>query len=156
MTKRLIGITGLMLVSTLWLPDVMAGQLPVRSYTPGATTRVDVKRLCAAEFDPSATTVAKWQREQALTRYGIRAESFGGELDRLIPVSLGGSNDPDNLFPFRASGEYTLEAKNQLADRLHELVCDGKMSLKEAQDAFRKDWTKAYKQYLRGMNAPGY
>ena len=108
------------------------------------------------EFDTSATTVAKWQREQALTRYGIRPEGFSGELDRLIPVSLGGSNDPDNLFPFRASGEYTLEAKNQLADRLHELVCDGKMSLKDAQDAFRKDWTKAYKQYLRGMNAPGY
>jgi len=108
------------------------------------------------EFDTSATTVAKWQREQALTRYGIRPEGFSGELDRLIPVSLGGSNDPDNLFPFRASGEYTLAAKNQLADRLHELVCDGKMSLKDAQDAFRKDWTKAYKQYLRGMNAPGY
>mgnify|MGYP003694654361 CR=1 FL=1 len=35
-------------------------------------------------------------------RYGVRPEGFSGELDHLVPISLGGSNDPDNLWPFHA------------------------------------------------------
>jgi hypothetical protein len=35
------------------------------------------------------------------------------------------------------------------------MVCAGKMSLKDAQDAFRKDWTKAYRQQVAALNAPG-
>jgi len=29
------------------------------------------------------------------------------------------------------------------------------LSLKDAQNAFKKDWTKAYKQYAAALNAPG-
>lgn len=155
MTLRAISVVGLALASVVALPAIGRAQLPSRQYTPGAAAKVDVKRLCSTDFVGSAKSIAKWQREEALSRYGIRPESFAGEVEHLIPVSLGGSNDPDNLFPFHASGEYTLDAKNQLGDRLRQLVCDGKVSLKAAQDAFKRDWTKAYKQYLSTMNAPG-
>ena len=46
-------------------------------------------------------------------------------------------------------------AADYVAARLRDMVCAGKMSLKDAQDAFRKDWTKAYRQQVAALNAPG-
>jgi hypothetical protein len=137
------------------LPAIAAAQLPNNYYTPGKADKVDQKQLCAATFESSVKPLADWQKNTALERYGVRPESFNGEMEHLVPVSLGGSNDPDNLYVFHAQGEYTLEAKQRLAAKLHELVCDGKMSVKQAQDVFKKDWTKGYKQYVGAMNAPG-
>jgi len=137
------------------LPAIASAQLPNNMYTPGKADKVDVKQLCAATFESSVKPMADWQKSEALTRYGVRPETFNGDLEHLVPVSLGGTNDPDNLYPFHPQGEYTVEAKQHLAAKLHELVCDGKMSLKQAQDVFKKDWTKGYKQYLGAMNAPG-
>ena len=136
------------------VPAIAMAQLPNNFHTPGKADKVDVKQLCAAG-DASGKPVADWQKNEALTRYGVRPETFSGDLEHLVPVALGGTNDPDNLYPFHAQGEYTLEAKQRLAAKLRELVCDGKISLKQAQDVFKKDWTKGYKQYLGAMNAPG-
>jgi len=49
----------------------------------------------------------------------------------------------------------TFGAKQALGLKLHDMVCAGKMSLKDAQDAFRKDWTKAYQQHVTALNAAG-
>ncbi|HZP48827.1 MAG TPA: hypothetical protein VFB07_09850 [Vicinamibacterales bacterium] len=149
------GITAVATACAMALPAIAAAQLPNNYYTPGKAEKVDVKALCSASYDGSSKPASDWQKAEALTRYGVRPESFGGELEHLVPVALGGSNDPDNLYPFHGQGEYTLEAKQRLAAKLHELVCDGKISLKQAQDVFKKDWTKGYKQYVGAMNAPG-
>jgi hypothetical protein len=114
-----------------------------------------MEQLCAADFATSQKPVANWQRNEALERYGVRPEQFSGELDHLVPVALGGSNDPDNLWPFRGNGSFTFGAKQALGLKLHDMVCAGKMSLKDAQDAFRKDWTKAYQQHVTALNAAG-
>ncbi len=155
MSVRNVCVRGFLAASVMALPAMAAAQLPNNYYTPGKAEKVDVKQLCAATFESSAKPVADWQKNSALERYGVRPENFSGELEHLVPVSLGGTNDPDNLYPFHAQGEYTAEAKQRLAQKLHELVCDGKLSLKQAQDVFKKDWTKGYKQYLGAMNAPG-
>lgn len=148
---RAIGVAA---ACALAIPAVSMAQLPMYK-TPGATQKVKIEQICAADFEASAKPVAGWQRAEALVRYGLRPEDFKGELDHLVPVALGGSNDPDNLWPFHGSGEMTLEAKQTLAAKLHEMVCGGKISLKDAQDAFKKDWTKAYKQYTGALNAGG-
>jgi hypothetical protein len=155
MSVRNVCVRGFFAASVMALPAIAAAQLPNNYYTPGKADKVDVKQLCAATFDSSAKPVADWQKNEALTRYGVRPESFNGQLEHLVPVALGGTNDPDNLYPFHGQGEYTQDAKQRLAAKLHELVCDGKVSLKQAQDVFKKDWTKGYKQYLGAMNAPG-
>jgi hypothetical protein len=135
------------------VPSIAAAQLPSSFQTPGATVKADAAKVCSADFAASAKPVAGWQRDQALTRYGRRPEDFTGELDHLIPLSLGGSNDPDNLWPLPAQGEVG-EKKHALESKLHELVCgEKKLSLKQAQDAIRKDWVKAYTQYVQGQNA---
>jgi hypothetical protein len=155
MKMRTIQVSALALVFAMALPAITRAQLPSKYHTPGAAAKIDVTRLCSAEFTGSIKPITHWQRDEVLTRYGIRPESFDGTLDHLIPVSLGGTNDPDNVYPFHASGEFTVDGKNQLGERLHQLVCDGKLSLKDAQSAVKKDWTRAYKQYVQASNAPG-
>ena len=140
--------------AALAAPSIAMAQRPSTYKTPGATAKVKMEQLCAPDFAQSVKPVSAWQRSQALERYGLRADGFSGELDHLVPVSLGGSNDPDNLWPFHASGVFTLEAKQALASKLQGLVCARKLSLKDAQDAFRKDWTMAYQVQMKPLNAP--
>jgi hypothetical protein len=120
MIGRRLLVYGCLAAGTLAAPAIATAQQP--SYkTPGATAKVNMKELCAADFATSLKPVAGWQRREALERYGVRSEGFSGELDHLVPASLGGSNDPDNLWPFRASGSYTFEAKQALAMKLHDM-----------------------------------
>ncbi len=138
----------------LAVPALAAAQLPSGFQTPGATVKADAAKVCTADFVAAAKPVSSWQRDQALTRYGRRPEDFTGDLDHLIPLALGGSNDPDNLWPMPATGEFGAEKKHELETRLHDLVCgEKKLTLKQAQDAIRKDWIKAYTQYVQGQNA---
>lgn len=146
---------GVITACAVALPAIASAQLPNSFATPGATTRAGAKEICAAGYEASVKPVSSWQKNSALEKYGIRPESFTGELDHLVPVSLGGSNEPENLWPIHAAGDMTPAAKARLAEKLKTMVCDGKMSLKDAQNAFKKDWTKAYKQYATALNAPG-
>ena len=49
---------------------------------------------------------------------------------------------------FRGVGETDRQVALEL--KLHQLVCDKTHKLKDAQDAIRKDWVKAYNQYVKG------
>ena len=154
MIGRRLFLYGCLTAGALAAPSIATAQQP--SYkTPGAAAKVKMEQLCAPDFAASLKPVSNWQRREALERYGVRPEGFSGDLDHVVPAVLGGTNDPDNLWPFHASGSYTLEAKQALAIKLHDMVCAGSMSLKDAQDAFRKDWTKAYQRHMTALNAPG-
>ena len=155
MMVRNLCVSGFLIARTLALPAVAMAQLPNNYKTPGATVKASNAQICNADFAGTLKPVAGWQQNEALERYGVRPQGFAGELDHLIPVSLGGSNDPDNLWPFHAQGEFTLDAKNALAAKLRDMVCAGKISLKDAQDAFKRDWTKAYRTHMSTLNAPG-
>ena len=58
-----------------------AQQLPNPLQTPGAKNRANQAQVCAADFAADAKPVAKWQREQALARYGRSPNDFEGDLD---------------------------------------------------------------------------
>jgi hypothetical protein len=146
--------TFLAVAVVLGAPSFAAAQLPSGFHTPGATVTGDAAKVCAADFAASAKPVSNWQRDEALTRYGRRPEDFAGELDHLIPLSLGGSNDPDNLWPQPAQSAFGADAKHKLEATLRDLVCtERKLTLKQAQSAIKKDWVKAYNQYVQGQNA---
>lgn len=91
---------------------------------------------------------------EALQRYGYRnaaPEDF--QLDRLIPVILGGSLwDEGNLFPqphagVAGMGEFTgSEAKDAVDRRLNAEVCSGKITLADAQSAIVYNWLGAEKK----------
>lgn len=72
------------------------------------------------------------------------------ELDHLVPLSLGGANRASNLWPEpRDVRPWGAEAKDRLEDRLHVLVCRGRISLPDAQRAIRTDWIAAYRRFVR-------
>lgn len=132
------------------VPALAAAQLPSVFQTPGNKGKATEAQICAADFEASVKPIAKWQRDQALERYGKRPEDFTGELDHLIPIALGGTNDPDNLWPIPPNKTMGPEQKKALDLKLHQLVCDKTLKLKDAQDAIKKDWVKAYGQYVTG------
>jgi hypothetical protein len=67
---------------------------------------------------------------------------------QLIPSTLGGTNDRENLWPLPDSNEFGPSQKQALDQKLHQMVCSGNLELKVAQDALKKDWTEAYKKYV--------
>ena len=134
------------------IPSFAAAQLPSSFQTPGKAGKANAAQVCSPDFAASAKPVSNWQRDEALTRYGRRPEDFTGTLDHLIPVSLGGTNDPENLWPQPESKELGPEAKHKLEEKLVQLVCDKTLTLKQAQDSIRKDWVKAFNQYVQQQN----
>ena len=72
----------------------------------------------------------------------------GYEVDHVISLQIGGSNDIENLFPQLYCGKWNAHKKDLLEGRLHYLVCKGRLTLPEAQEAIRTDWIKAYKKYM--------
>src|SRR6478672_8793630 len=150
MTVRMAGLRFMAATALIGVSSFAAAQLPSSFQTPGSKGKANDAQICAADFEASVKPIAKWQRDQALERYGKRPEDFTGELDHLIPVSLGGTNDPDNLWPLPANKDMGPEQKKELELKLHQLVCEKTLKLKDAQDAIRKDWVKAYNQYVKG------
>jgi hypothetical protein len=66
------------------------------------------------------------------------------ELDHLVPLELGGSNDAGNLWPEpddHPAG--AVNSKDLVENALNTAVCTGKVTLTAAQTAIAADWTTA-------------
>ena len=122
--------------------------LPNPTLTPGATATTTREELCGAEFRSSDRNIPIMLKRQTFDRYGMRPESIGYNVDHLIPVMLGGSNAPKNLWPQTLSGEWNYQMKNRLERRLHKMVCSQTLTLETAQQEIARDWVGAYKKYM--------
>jgi hypothetical protein len=66
------------------------------------------------------------------------------ELDHLVPLELGGSNDAGNLWPEpddHPAG--AVNSKDLVENALNTAVCTGKVTLTAAQTAIAAEWTTA-------------
>lgn len=129
-------------------------QLPDPKLTPGAVLAVTVQDICTPGYAKRVRNVPEAVKRQIYREYGVtshRPREF--EVDHLISLELGGSNDVRNLWPqpYRLvvdgldEGAHT---KDALEDRLHALVCAGTVDLKQAQKDIAVDWIAAYKKYV--------
>ncbi|CAB3653100.1 hypothetical protein SCB29_02100 [Paraburkholderia sp. SIMBA_055] len=85
-------------------------------------------------------------KDRMLAERGIDADD-GAEfaLDRRVPVVLGGSPDaPSNLGLLPWAGRQGERRKARAAVMLKRCVCEGKLSLAEAQAAIVGDWSVVY------------
>ena len=91
------------------------------------------------------------RRDEVLLRYGLPVGPHPYyEIDHLIPLCLGGSDDFTNLWPQpRRSIEpkWNAEAKDRLERLMCEMVCAGQLDITTAQQAIAKDWIAAYHKY---------
>ena len=124
------------------------GQLPDPHCTPGsvdpAITQADIGRtICrsgyTAKVRPPSSETGKAKYDVAYPAYGLPSRDTS-ELDHLVSLELGGSNDISNLWPEVGS---LPNPKDKVENALHRAVCDGKVSLRAAQQAVATDWMTA-------------
>jgi len=128
------------------------GVLPNRNLTPGATRRVTaISDVCTMAHEEVVEEVPTSLRQEVFRRYGIvNARANDYEIDYLIAPGLGGAADISNLWPEAyASGTWNAHVKDDLEERLHEMVCNGQIDLSVAQRDIAVDWIAAYKKYFR-------
>lgn len=120
------------------------GSLPDPACTPGLAETTDLSIICGTRTS-ERRRVSEDTKRDIYASYGISYPQPTGsiEVDHLIPLCLGGSNDPSNLWPQWAP-EY--HAKDRLEIGLQNLVCANLMSIEEAQKEIRKDWVGAYRK----------
>jgi hypothetical protein len=143
--------------STAFAQEIGPHDLPNPQLTPGAVavgiTREDV---CVPGYSKGARAVPEATKRQVLRAYGVPAnhqgicEVDGGcEIDHLISLELGGSNDPANLWPQPYAGSpWNAHVKDQLENRLHAMVCAGQIGLGDAQAAMASNWIAAYQRWI--------
>jgi Putative zinc-finger len=127
-----------------------AGRLPIPSLTPGSIRQVTLADLCSTEHDEVVRTVPDPLRRKVFQEYGIpRAPARDYEVDYLITPGLGGADDIRNLWPEPHDNvTWNSYVKDQLEDHLHQMVCNGDLSLAEAQHEIASNWISAYKKYF--------
>jgi hypothetical protein len=115
------------------------------AYYSGLTSAV----ICASTFRTSSVRNVPQSEKYAVEReYGMQARLYGRtiEIDHIVSLELGGSNDIANLFPEPGSGIASYHAKDRLENRLHELVCAGQLGLRATQVRIAADWTALYRR----------
>lgn len=118
--------------------------------------------VCVRDYSKSVRPSEAYTEQ--LKFVGIRQYGYSDlrlrdyEEDHLISIGLGGSpTAPQNLWPepHDVVGGWGSYAKDDLEDKLHMLVCGGRVPLAQAQDAIASDWIAAYKRYIGPNPSPG-
>ena len=127
----------------------LAGDLPDHQITPGLADPALTKDvICAPSFNTKAYRNVPSARKKAIYKvYGLDPDKppCSCEIDHLIPLVLGGSNRPRNLWPQSdMTTPWNAAAKDRLERALHDEVCAGKIELQAAQHEIATDWIAAY------------
>lgn len=123
---------------------------PNIKYTPGVIDPSATKeKICVIGYADRARNVSTSKKNFVYELYGINKKSDKFEVDHLISLELGGSNDIKNLWPesYTTSG-WNAYDKDKLENKMHALVCSGALDLKTAQEEISSDWISAYKKYI--------
>jgi hypothetical protein len=121
-------------------------ELPDPKYTPGATLTHDSTVVCQKAYAGRVRNVSEATKKQVFRLYGIDPnQSAHFEVDHLISLELGGSNDIHNLWPQPYSPAPGAHEKDKLEDHLHTEVCAGKITLTDAQHLISTNWYVAWK-----------
>jgi hypothetical protein len=130
--------------------SVERGVVPDRNLTPGATRRISLADVCSMDHEEVVREVPTALRQEIFQEYGIvNPHSPDYEIDYLIAPGLGGADDIHNLWPEPYTTEtWNAHVKDALEERLHRMVCAGKLDLSTAQSDIASDWIAAYKKYF--------
>jgi hypothetical protein len=124
------------------------GPSPDRRCSPGAYYSKLTKRvLCSAGFRTSSIRNVPDSEKAAVEReYRLPVRKYGNslEIDHIVPLEVGGSNDIANLFPEGAYANPGFHAKDRLENALHDRVCAGTIALRTAQRLIAGNWQALY------------
>lgn len=129
--------------------------VPDAQKTPGDVLTTDAKIICVPGYTKTVRDVPQAVKEQVYRSYGITAKSPGEfEVDHLISLELGGSNSIRNLWPESyVTQPLNAHIKDKLENKLHQLICSGKLPVTQAQQEIAQDWIVAYQKYVEPLKA---
>jgi hypothetical protein len=124
------------------------GSLQDFACTPGAIFPKATKSdICTPGYAKSVRNVSQSTKNKVYAAYGVKKRLPGQyEVDHLVSLQLGGSNDIANLWPEASEPKPGFHEKDQVENFLHDEICDGKISLREAQIEIATDWLQVYKR----------
>jgi hypothetical protein len=146
--------------TTLSSPMIPTGckssdDLPDRKCTPGAingnVTQDNINdTICFPGFAKKIRPPTSYTTPleiKLMKSYGFTGDRKDFELDHLISLQLGGSpKDVKNLWPEPYLTEFNAHTKDRFENYLHKQICNGSMSLSEAQEQIATDWKTNCKQ----------
>lgn len=129
--------------------------LPDPVLSPGvALVGVTARDVCTPGYAGKARHVTEAMKREVFRRYGIAWENRRlYEVDHLISLELGGGNTLPNLFvePWDCvvdGRQYGARVKDACENAVHKAVCEGRITLAEAQRLMAGDWTRAYRRFV--------
>jgi hypothetical protein len=135
--------------------DADQGKLPDAACTPGANfADATAQRVCESGYAKGVRDVPEEEKNQVYAEYGIKTHRAGQyEVDHLVSLELGGSNDIANLWPEAAEPRPGFHEKDQVENYLHQQVCSGAISLRQAQEQIATNWLQVYDAMHAGSRA---
>ncbi len=126
----------------------VAGATPDTACSPGAVLTTNASIVCVSGYTKKVRDVTTATKKKVFKEYGIAWSARSNyEVDHIISLELGGSNDISNLFPEAYNIDNGARVKDTLENYLHSQVCSGAISLTDAQKAISGDWTVAYQAW---------
>ena len=123
--------------------------MPDPNLTPGDKLPVTVATVCRRGYTKSLPQVDAATKELVYRRYGIEPVPGSYEIDHLIAKELGGSNEVRNLWPQpKDTFLWNSKVKDRLENQLHSMVCNGAITLDQAQQEIAHDWVATYQKYV--------
>jgi len=125
--------------------------LPDPKLTPGAILTTDAATICQPGYSRSVRHTPGSLKHRVYVEYGIAQSSGHYEIDHLIPLSIGGADTRENLWPESHNTKpWNADVKDRLENYLHVEVCAGHIAVADAQKAVAADWIAAYQKYMGG------
>ncbi len=126
--------------------------LPDSACTPGAIfPDATVDQICKPGYSSNVRNVTTSVKNQVYSEYGVTERAPGEyEVDHLISLELGGSNEIANLWPEPADPKPGFHEKDKVENYLHDQVCSGAISLHDAQVQIATDWLAVYQRMPSG------
>lgn len=139
----------LCLLPTMAFSQTVNPITPDPHITPGqADKNATLEMICTTGYSSTVRNVSSSTKDKVFQLYNLNRVPSLYEVDHLISLQLGGTNSISNLWPQHYYTQpWNAKVKDALENHLRRQVCDGKMSMEEAQKAIAIDWIKAYCTY---------
>ena len=129
--------------------------LPDPKCTPGAISlsvnQNNIKNtICISGFTKTIRPPVSYTgplKVNLMHSYGFTDSRTNYELDHLIPLEIGGNPESvTNLWPEPGYGQYNFHVKDRFENYLHNAVCEGSMTLDQAQKEIATNWVQNWKK----------
>lgn len=121
---------------------------PNTNLTPGDVMTYDSVFLCnPGTPEKLSINSSDAMKRQVFAEYHLSyPPTTQYQIDRFIPISLGGSNNIKNLWPQPASPIPGYHEKDEVEQYLYTLMCNNTINITTAQNMIKTDWVAVWKR----------